>query len=300
MIIIAHRGASGARPEHTLAAYDLAIELGADFIEPDLVFTRDGRLVCRHDRTLSLTTNVADRPEFTDRRTSKPGFEHPDWFVEDFTLAELETLRARQPFAGRSTEWDDELGIPTFDEMLALVRRRATELHRPIGVYPETKHPSFFAGRGHDFVGPLLESLRRHRFDEPSLVFIQSFEPEILRRLRALTDAPLIRLIEGDRGEDDGGAPPFAGEALEEMASYADGVGPDKRLVYDSRIGGDTGFVGRAHDHGLAVHPWTFRVDAVGPGFSVFEDELRAVARTGIDGLFTDFPGRARQELVPG
>lgn len=279
-LIIAHRGASGHLPEHTLEAYALAVDQGADVVEPDLVFTKDGVLVARHDRYLSTTTNVADKPEFAGRkrRNNDPSdAEHltrVDWWVEDFTLAEVKTLRARQPFPGRSKEHDDKFEIPTFAEMLALVTAKAKEAGRPAGVYPETKHPAFFASIGHDFEGPLLTALTS--FDAGP-VFIQSFEPEILKRLKGKTNAKLVQLV----FEEKPGAGPNI--PLEEIATYADGVGPGKAIVFTN-----ASYAGRAHALGLAVHPWTFRADANPPDGA--EAELKRAFGLGVDGVFTDFP----------
>ncbi|MCB2097690.1 MAG: glycerophosphodiester phosphodiesterase, partial [Parvularculaceae bacterium] len=191
-LVIAHRGASGYRPEHTLEAYALAIDMGADVVEPDLVFSKDGILVARHDRYLSTTTDVTDHPEFADRKRANddPNDEpREDWWVEDFTLADLKTLRARQPFPGRSKEFDGLYEIPTFEEMLTLVAQKAKETGRPVGVYPETKHPGFYASKGYDFEAPLLKSLDKFNAGP---VFIQSFEPEILKRLKGKTGAKLV------------------------------------------------------------------------------------------------------------
>jgi glycerophosphoryl diester phosphodiesterase len=255
-LIIAHRGASGYLPEHTLEAYALAIEQGADVVEPDLVFTKDGVLVARHDRYLSTTTNVADKPEFASRRRANNDPKTPareDWWVEDFTLAEIKTLRARQPFPGRSKEHDDKFEIPTFAEMLTLVAAKSKEAGRPVGVYPETKHPSFFASIGHDFEAPLLRALEG--FDAGP-VFIQSFEPEILKRLKGKTDAKLVQLV----FEETPGAGPNI--PLEEIATYADGVGPAKSIIIDQPPE-DFPFIKDAHQNGLTVHPWTFRNEKV-------------------------------------
>ena len=149
--IIAHRGASGYLPEHTLEAYTLAIDLGCDFIEPDLVFTKDGHLVVRHEGYLSPSTDVADHPEFADRKKHSKTFGFEDWFTEDFTLEEIKTLHARQAYPGRSREYDGKFLIPTFMEVLELARAKSKEKARPIGVYPETKHPGHYKKLGHDF-----------------------------------------------------------------------------------------------------------------------------------------------------
>ncbi|MFN3233270.1 MAG: glycerophosphodiester phosphodiesterase family protein [Alphaproteobacteria bacterium] len=281
-IIIAHRGASGYLPEHTLAAYDLAIEMGADFIEPDLVLTSDGHLIARHDRYLGLTTNVSDKPAFADRRTKKPGHAEPEWYAEDFTLAEIKTLKARQPFPGRSDAHDDIHDIATFEQVLELATRRSAELGRSIGVYPETKQPTLFASIGLDFKAPLLDALEG--FEQP--VFIQSFEPHILMELRELTGRPLIMLLL----RMDDGTPHIP---LDMAKDFAFGIGPAKTLLIDSKTGKDTGLVAHAHDLGMAVHPWTFRDDFVGEGFETIDAELNAYLALGIDGLFSDFSDTA-------
>ncbi|MEQ8179653.1 MAG: glycerophosphodiester phosphodiesterase family protein [Amphiplicatus sp.] len=306
-LVIAHRGASGYLPEHTLEAYRLAIEMGADVIEPDLVFTKDGVLVARHDRYLSTTTDVADRPEFADR---KRGNDDPndspraDWWVEDFTLAELKTLRARQPFPGRSKEFDGLYEIPTFEEVLALATAEAAKAGRKVGVYPETKHPGFFASIGHDFEKPLLAALEGFGAGP---VFIQSFEPEILKRLRGKTDAKLVQLV----FEEKPGAGPNI--PLAEIAAYADGVGPEKTLVFSPGAPASN-FIQKAHALSLMVHSWTFRNDRPLPQYAgliaiirdgdceppshedhpaSITEEIREAYVRGVDGVFTDFPDTA-------
>ena len=276
-LVIAHRGASGELPEHTLESYARAIELGADFIEPDLVMTKDGVLIARHDRYLSSTTNVADHPEFADRKRVQSGFwgERDDWWAEDFTLAEIKTLRARQPFPGRSTAQDDLYQVPRFEEIVALAKAKG------VGLYPETKSPGHHTAIGLDMKAPLLDGLSG--FGGP--VFVQSFEAEILRELDTLSDVALVQLYSGH---------PLAAEAgfeppLEAVAAYADGVGPSKHLLWNEK-GQASGFVGKAHAHGLVVHPWTYRDDAVGAGYASIEEELTAVMALGVDGFFTDFP----------
>lgn len=281
-IVIAHRGASAYRPEHSLEAYALAISQGADVIEPDLVVTKDGVLVARHERYLSGTTDVSQRPEFASRKRfdafieKDEGRRLEDWWVEDFTLAELKTLRAVQPRAGRSKDFDGLYEVPTFAEVLALAQQMSTASGRPIGVYPETKHPDYFASIGLDFEKPLLGALQRY---EAGPVFIQSFVPDILKRLKGKTQAKLVQLV-----ENRGGSPSVP---LVDIARYADGVGPDKTLVTD-------GYLRDAHGLGLFVHPWTYRLDAPPPGgFPIGGDgvaEMTAAFESGVDGLFTDFP----------
>ena len=279
-IVIAHRGASGSLPEHTLEAYTLAIQHGADFIEPDLVMTKEGGLIARHDRFLSTTTNVSDRPEFADRKRVQQVFdgERDDWWAEDFTLEEIKTLRARQPYAGRSKAYDDQFEIPTFAEIVDLA------IASGIGLYPETKSPSYHAEVGLDMKAPLLEAMAG--VQDP--VFIQYFEAEILRELDLLTEFKLVQLISGDpRAVMAGHEPP-----LEQVGEYADGVGPYKKLLW-GEPGLPSDFVERAHAFGLAVHPWTFRDDNLPEHYSSPEAEIEAHLAIGVDGVFTDFPETA-------
>ena len=279
-LVIAHRGASGELPEHTLAGYDRAIEMGADFIEPDLVITKDGHLVVRHDRYLSGSTDVSARPEFTDRKTEKAGHEGADWFVEDFTLAEIKTLKARQPRAGRSTNFDDQYDIPTFEEVLALIVKRSEESGRQIGVYPETKHPAALDALGLRHDEALLKALATYGFEgTEDLVFIQSFELENLERLKAFTNIRLILLTQS--------RPDFKA-----IAKTVEGIGPNKALLID-KSGEDTGFIRAAHAAGLAVHPWTFRDDDLDSKFETVDAELKAYYRLGVDGVFSDFSDSA-------
>ncbi|MEL7284649.1 MAG: glycerophosphodiester phosphodiesterase family protein [Pseudomonadota bacterium] len=279
-IIIAHRGASGTLPEHTIEAYTLAIEQGADFIEPDLVMTKDGVLIARHDRYLSTTTNVSDRPEFADRKRVQETLTgaREDWWAEDFTLAEIKTLRARQAYPGRSTEFDDQFEIPSFDQVIVLAASSG------VGLYPETKSPGYHAEIGLDMKAPLLEAL--DGVEVP--VFIQSFEAHILRELDSLSAFNLVQLYTGDpRAVMAGFEPP-----LEEVAAFVDGVGPYKILLW-SEPGVPSDFVERAHALGLAVHPWTFRNDNLPEGFESPAAEFEAYWAMGVDGVFTDFPGTA-------
>ncbi|WP_294309783.1 glycerophosphodiester phosphodiesterase family protein, partial [uncultured Sphingomonas sp.] len=197
-IVIAHRGASGERPEHTLAAYDLAIREGADVIEPDLVPTKDGHLVARHENEISGTTDVASHSEFADRKTTKTidGQTETGWFTEDFTLAELKTLRARERLSQlRSTAYDGQFSIPTLEEIIALAKARSKETGRTISIYPETKHPTYFAGIGKGTDAPLIAALDKAGWktaDAP--VFIQSFEVNNLKHLKTMTGIRLIQL----------------------------------------------------------------------------------------------------------
>ncbi|MEM0986254.1 MAG: glycerophosphodiester phosphodiesterase family protein [Pseudomonadota bacterium] len=284
-IIIAHRGASGLYPEHTLEAYEVAIDQGADFIEPDLVMTSDGVLVARHERYLSLSTDVETRPEFAERKTVKQINGRPleDWFVEDFSLSELKSLRARQTRAGRSQEFDDRFAIPTFTEILGLVAI-TNQTGQRLGVYPELKDPSYFASIGLDMRTAVLDALETA--DLRSLnapVFIQSFEPGVLQTIAETSPWPVIQLLP----VQDADAPTLA-----EIAVYADGVGPSKALM-DDHVDGAGAFVSRAHAEGLLVHPYTYRDDALPGGVSNIQDELNAAFAAGVDGVFVDFPATA-------
>lgn len=312
-IIIAHRGASGERPEHTIASYTLAIEQGADFIEPDLVLTKDGVLVARHENEISETTDVADRPEFADRKTRKTidGQVFSGWFTEDFTLAELKTLRAKErlPLLRKANAaFDGQFAIPTFSEILELARAKSAETGRVIGVYPETKHPGYFASIGLPHEAPLLRALAEHGFDQPgSPVFIQSFEVGNLKALRTKTRLPLIQLMSVEGGPADDSGTSYAAMAtsdgLKAIAAYADGVGVEKAMVIPRTLLGNldspTRLVADAHAAGLKVHIWTMRREnyflplayksGMNPaGHGDLVGEMRAYLAAGIDGMFSD------------
>ena len=308
MVIIGHRGAAGYRPEHTLASYELGARLGADYIEPDLVATKDHVLVARNGNELSVSTDVADHPRFADRRTTKvvDGRELTGWFTEDFTLAELGELRARETMPAirpRTTVYDGRFGIPTFEEIVELARTLTTELGRTIGVYPETKHPTYFREIGLPLEEPLLDALRRHGLtgrDAP--VFLQSFELHNLEALRRQVDTPIIQLIgsPGNRPFDDERTwdELVTPEALRAIAAYADGVGPPKERVSD--------LIDDAHEAGLLVHPFTFRNEnrflppelRRGDDPNAWGDAVAEYERflaLGIDGAFSDFADTARE-----
>ena len=301
-IVIAHRGASGLRPEHTIAAYRLAIEQGADFIEPDLVPTKDGVLVARHENEISETTDVTAHPEFASRKATKTidGRAVTGWFTEDFTLAELKSLRAKErlPLL-RSKDHDGRFEIPTFAEVIALAKRHG------VGVYPETKHPTYFASIGLGTDAPLLAELKKAGWDRADApVFIQSFEVANLKALHARTKVRLIQLMDASGAPDDGAAASYAAMAtpagLRAVAAYAYGIGPAKAMIRD----GDkpaTSLVADAHTAGLKVHPWTFRAEnfflpaglrvGVDPrAHGRLGDEIARYLELGVDGFFTDFP----------
>ncbi|WP_343750638.1 glycerophosphodiester phosphodiesterase [Sphingomonas japonica] len=302
-IVIAHRGASGERPEHTLAAYTLAIEQGADFIEPDLVPTRDGVLVARHENRIDDTTDVARHPEFAARRATRTidGVEMTGWFTEDFTLAELKTLRARErlpQLRPANAAYDGRFEIPTLAEIIALAKANN------VGIYPETKHPSYFASIGLPLEEKLVAQLSEAGWSDASApVFIQSFEVANLKRLKAMTGIRLIQLVASEGGPADDAAPSYAAmltaAGLDDIATYAYGLGPQKELL--ERDGADTGLVAAAHAAGLKVHPWTFRAENVflppadrsgsdPHATGRMADEMARLLSYGIDGFFTDFP----------
>ena len=289
-IVIAHRGASGHRPEHTLEAYRLAVDMGADFIEPDLVSTKDGVLIARHENEIGGTTDAADR--FPDRKQTRTVDGQPitGWFSEDFTLAEIKTLRARERLPFRSRAYDGRFEVPTFLEVIALAQQLGAARGRPVGVYPETKHPSYFRGLKLPLEEPLIAALEKHGWNtREAPVFIQSFEQANLRELRKKTRVRLVQLT----------ATPalLSDAALKDIASYADGLGPEKRLIIpvnpDGSLGTPTDVVARAHALGLVVHVWTLRSE---PQFLPAGYKGNAAAEfaqfhaLGVDGVFTDFP----------
>jgi glycerophosphoryl diester phosphodiesterase len=294
-LIIGHRGASGYRPEHTLASYRLAAVMGADFIEPDLVATKDGVLIARHENEIGGTTDVASK--FPDRRRTKriDGADVTGWFAEDFTLAEIKMLRAKERLAFRSHEFDGRFDVPTFEEIVDLAEKMSMETGRTIGVYPETKHPTYFRSIGLPLEDRLLEILQHRgwtRRDSP--VFIQSFEDN-LRLMRPKTGVRMIRLLE-DRIPSDA--------ELREIATYADGIGPNSRMVIPAdanrMLKPPTDLVARAHAAGLLVHIWTLRAEAMflSPSYhGNFDAEFRQFRDLGVDGIFTDFPDAAFRAL---
>ncbi len=324
-IIIAHRGASGLRPEHTLAAYQLAIDQGADFIEPDLVMTKDGHLICRHENEISGTTDVATKPEFADRKKIQfiDGEKFEGWFSEDFTLAEIKTLRCKErlpQLRPANMAYDGLYTVPTFEEVLQLAAAQSKIVGRVIGVYPETKHPSWFEALNLSFDEPLLSLIKRYSVDDPRApIFIQSFEVANLKRLKTKTKVRLIQLMARDGGPFDGTgqgvtyAQMATPEGLSAISAYASGVGPEKAMILPRNANNEalapTNFVQDAHQAGLAVHPWTFRAenyflsnsDRRGNSADAtylmqhgdLKGEIQAFLALGVDGVFSDFPGIA-------
>jgi glycerophosphoryl diester phosphodiesterase len=347
-IVIGHRGASGYLPEHTLASYALAIELGADYIEPDLVSTKDGHLVARHEPILGATTDVADHPEFADRKTTKllDGIATTDWFAGDFTLAEIKTLRARQSRSYRPQQYNDQFPIPTLEEIIHLAKRKSNATGRTVGIYPETKHPTFHFVHGLPLEHRLVAILKRAGWNSADApVIIQSFETANLKYLNTITDVRLVQLVDADDVALDGTltfAAPYdkpydfavSGDArgfadlvtpagLDEIATYADGVGPWKRYIVSvagvdndgdgkaDDINGDgavndtdkttlppTDLIAQAHARGLMVHTWTFRNEDFFLASDYAGDPINEYQQfygLGIDGVFSDFPDTAVQ-----
>lgn len=305
-IVIGHRGASGYRPEHTIESYRLAIEQGADVIEPDLVMTKDRVLVARHENEIGETTDVAGKFPGRKRTQTIDGVEVTGWFIEDFTLAEVKTLRARERLPFRSHERDGRFVIPTFDEILGFVRAEEARLGKRIGIYPETKHPTHHERLGLPITDSLLAALERAGYrDRSEPVYIQSFETGNLKRIRSRTKLTLIQLIEasgqpadlvaaGDRRSYQDLITPAG---LSEIARYADGIGVAKGLVQPIGKEGEllepTSLVVDAHRAGLLVHVWTLRADRefLPAGYRGDPaDEFRRFAALGVDGFFTDFP----------
>ena len=337
-LVIGHRGASGFVPEHTLQSYRLAIKLGADYVEPDLVATKDGVLIARHEpfigdsdpNTTGDSTNVGDHPEFASRETTKTldGVPTTGFWASDFTLAEIKTLGARQTRSGRPTQFNGQFKVPTLQEIINLVKRQSKKRGRRIGIYPETKHPTFHKSIGLPLEGRLVSVLKKNGLNSRnSPVFIQSFEQGSLKELNTMTRVRLIQLMDANDTDPNTGlptyAPPFdrpydwtaSGDptllartfgyfatdaGLDEVKTYADGIGPWKVYIVPTTGGGGgdvmqaTDLIQRAHARGLLVHTWTFRDDSFPTGYPGGPvDELLAMYKLGVDGVFDDFPDTA-------
>ncbi|WP_412078515.1 glycerophosphodiester phosphodiesterase [Streptomyces xanthophaeus] len=318
--VIGHRGASGYRPEHTLGSYQLALDLGADVVEQDLVPTRDGHLVCRHENEIGGTTDVADHPEFASRRTTKSvdGVPVTGWFTEDFTLAELKTLRAKERIPAvrqRNTLYDGRWAVPTFEEVLRWADSEGRRRGKRVWLHVETKHPTYFRSLGLGLEEPLARLLRRYGRDGRSAaVFLQSFEPSSMQRLARLVSAPRVVLLSAantrpwdfEQAKDPRTvADLVTPEGLKWIAGFAQGIGPTLDLVIPrdaaGRLGTPTTLVKDAHARGLVLHPYTARNEnsflpadfrkgtdpaAYGDAFAAF----RTYFEQGIDGIFTDNP----------
>jgi glycerophosphoryl diester phosphodiesterase len=316
-VIIGHRGASGYRPEHTLASYELAARMGADYIEPDLVTTKDHVLVTRHEPEIGGTTDVAAHPEFAARKKTKvlDGVALTGWFAEDFTLKELKTLRAKERIPAirqHNTVFDGRYQIATFQEVIDLTKRLSRELDRPIGIYPETKHPTYFQKQGLALEPELIKTLNRNDLNRPDAkVFVQSFEVANLKALDKQLRVPLVQLTSSTgapydfiaSGDKRTYADIVSAKGLREVATYADGVGPSKDQIIPldaaGKLGQPTDLVRDAHRAGLVVHPYTFRVennflpadfdsDTVASDSGNLFGEIAAYRKAGIDGLFSD------------
>ncbi len=331
--LFGHRGACALRPEHTLASYALAIEAGADYIEPDLCITKDGVLVARHENNMAETTDVATRPEFAARKTTKivDGQTVTGWFTEDFTLAELKTLRAieRIPkIRPQNTRYDGEFQIPTFYEMIDFIAAESATRGRLIGLVPEIKHSTYFASVGLPMEDRFLKVLADHSYMKRAPVEIQSFEVANLKYLRGKLGRPAnIRLMQlvGDGDSKPADVVAAKGsltwrqmtspDGLRDMKAYADVVAPQVRGVIplgpDGRLGAPTALVPDAHKAGLLVHIWTFRpenmflagdfkdgsdANARNPAGSIAE--MKRYIAAGVDGFFTDDPGLGRQAIA--
>ncbi|MDZ8090415.1 MAG: glycerophosphodiester phosphodiesterase [Nostoc sp. DedQUE05] len=313
-IIIAHRGASGYRPEHTLAAYELAIALGADYIEPDLVSTKDGILIARHENEISETTDIAIHTEFAHLQTTKiiDGESKTGWFTEDFTLTELKTLLAKEripQLRSQNTTYDGLLEIPTLQEIINLVRVKSGEINRTIGIYPETKHPTYFQSIGLALEPPLLATLTANGYQGANApVFIQSFEVGNLQDLSTKTDLPLVQLLNNSgkpydfvvSGNEQTYADLVTASGLAEIAKYAQAIGIHKNLLVprdsNGKLRSPTSLVIDAHAAGLLVHAWTFRnedcflpLDFQGNP----QGEYELFFSLGVDGVFSDYPDTA-------
>ena len=331
--VIGHRGAPALRPEHTLASYQKALDDGADIIEPDLVSTKDGVLVARHENEISGTTNVADVAAFAGRKTTKTidGQSVTGWFTEDFTLAELKTLRARERIPSirpDNVAYNDQFDIPTLDEIIALARDQSAKLGRNIGIYPETKHPTYFQSIGLPLEDKLIDGLRRDAFTASrTTVYIQSFEVANLKAIRNKigSSQPNWKLVQlmgtssrqpydfvvakdsrtfGDM---------MTSQGMRDIAAYANGVGPDKSSIMgldaNGRLTDPTDLIRNAHNAGLIVHPYTFRPENTFLPSSLRSGadntrningsitEIQAFLRAGVDGFFTDDPAVGRQAV---
>lgn len=325
-LVIGHRGASGYLPEHTLESYRHAVELGADFIEPDLVATKDGVLVARHEPNITSTTDVSTRAEFASRKTKKvvDGVEEEGWFASDFTLAEIKTLRAVQPMAERDQSFNGRFQIPTLEEVLDLAKTEGAKAGRTVGVYPETKHPTYHVNLGLQLEDRLLAILAKYGYTtKASPVIVQSFEVSNLKYLRTKTQVRLVQLVDADDVNPDGTmslvAPydkPYdfavAGDrrtfaslltpdGLKEVKTYADGIGPWKPYLIPSKqvdanrdgkaddLNGD----GKIDDRDRVMMPATDVVkNAHAAGLMVHAYTFRSEARR----LASDFKGDPKAE----
>jgi glycerophosphoryl diester phosphodiesterase len=317
-LIIAHRGACGYLPEHTLESYQRAIDLGADMLETDVVLTRDGHLICRHDCELSATTNVAAHAEFESRRRIKKidGRQMQGWFVEDFTREEIRTMRARERFDFRDHSHDDQFAIPTLRDLLDFAAKRQTRAGKPVGVIVEIKHATYFDSLSLPMDTAVKQALEEFSLTGPdSKAWVESFEFDVLKRLRRVVNTPLIQLLDGDDYDPPdvvaaGGLPGYQDRispmGLAEIARYASAVGVWKRMIVSAsgsdpralKLHSPTSLIADAHAAGLEVHAYTFRNE---PQFLAADyqrdpaQEYAHFAALGVDGFITDFPDEAKK-----
>ncbi len=337
-LVIAHRGAQSILPEHTIEGYKKASELNADFIEPDLVLTKDGHLIARHEPMLSGTTNIADLPEFASLKTTKnlDGKMVTDWFASDFTLKQIKTLRAKQAFSSRPTDFDNLFEIPTFEEVIELAKKQSIERGRILGIYPEIKHPLFhneIFGE-HYMENKLIKVLTNaHWNNKRAPLFVQCFEVEPLQYINSKSSVKLVQLISTYNINKDGSldynvpegdfisyGSPYdffvngdsrtyefftTEEGMKFTATYADGIGPWKPFIisYETKDSGEftllepTDFVDLAHKNGLLVHPYTFRNENTQWSKGNPEFEYHLFFDAGVDGIFTDYTDEAVNAL---
>jgi glycerophosphoryl diester phosphodiesterase len=286
--------------------------MGVDYIEPDIVSTKDGELIARHENDIAETTDVSEHPEFGDRKTTKiiDGKEVTSWFTEDFTLAEIKTLRAKERLPFRSSAYNGQFEIPTLQEVIDLAKQKTAQTGRTIGIYPETKHPTYFDSINLSLLEPLVAILKNNGYTSSSSpVFIQSFEVENLKQLNQMIDVPLVQLLdEADmqpydfvvKGDSRTYADLTTPAELARIAEYADGLGPYKRLIVpageDKRLKAPTSLINDAHAAGLKVHTWTFRNEDqyLAPDYKgSSQAEYEQFFKLGIDGVFSDFPDTA-------
>ena len=337
--LIGHRGAPALRPEHTLASYTQAIEDGANIIEPDLVITKDGVLVARHENAIAIlntdgtvreaTTDIVDRPEFASRKTTKTidGNVITGWFTEDLTLAELKTLRARERIPAirpANVAFNGQFQVPTFQEVIDLAKSKSIEKGRTIGIYPETKHPTYFKSIGLPLEKRLIDALAQNGWNSKEApVFIQSFEVANLKEIRGMTTARIVQLLSASgrpydfvaagASETRSYADVITPAGLKEVASYANAIGPSKDMVIplvSGNLGTPTALVANAKAAGLAVHIYTLRpennflpialkkapvTDITVRGDSIAE--IQTFLQVGIDGFFTDDPAVGREAI---
>ena len=333
ILVIGHRGASALRPEHTLESYQKAIDDGADFIEPDLVSTKDGFLVARHENEISGTTNVATLTQFADRKKTKviDGVTLEGWFTEDFSLKELQQLKAREripQYRPANTKYNDLYSIPTLEQIIELTEAHYQKTGKIIGLYIETKHPTYFQKQNLAMEDPLLKILSKYQYTRDiAPIYLQSFEVGNLKYLKGQLDlyksvkhAQLIQLYDEQTARpadyvaqniNTTYADMATAQGLKDVAKYANGVGPWKVYIFkDSTMTQTTSFIPDAHQMGLKVHPYTFRpennyladtlkcsskADERCPTGSI--KEMQLYFKAGVDGVFTDDPALGRQAV---